>query len=214
MSESVTYTRQKTSISVPERNRILGLSKVEGYWLVKKKYFKTITAAGQLRVMLDSFEDWYAGQFHYRKVHGEAPGSKWTENTMSISETARLLGISNATLYDLMKKRPFRIYKIDSKTRIDRVDFDRWYHSQNFYRTVEDQQKDHEKYHDTLTMPEIARILGIHRNTVYTMVKAGKFTTIDTGRKNELQKPVLKNGISPKATIRKLEVMSVASIVK
>ncbi len=188
MSEAVTHTRQKTSISVPELNRILGLSKVEGYWLVKKKYFKTITAAGQLRVMLDSFEDWYAGQFHYRKVHGEAPGSKWTENTMSISEAARLLGISNATLYDLMKKRPFRIYKIDNKTRIDRVDFYRWYHSQNFYRTVEDQQKDHEKYHDTLTMPEIARILGIHRNTVYTMVKAGKFITIDTGRKKRVPK--------------------------
>lgn len=204
MNEPVAPARQKISISVPEMNRILGLSKVEGYWLVKKKYFKTITAAGQLRVILDSFEKWYAGQFHYRKVNGEAPGSKWTESTMSVSDTAQLLGIADATLYDLMKKKPFRTYKIDNKTRIDRADFDRWYHSQNFYRTVQDQQKDHERYQDTLTMPEIARMLGIHRNTVYKMVEAGKFMTIDTGRKKRVPKVSFENWYQSQSHYKKI----------
>ena len=57
--------RVKTSMSVPEMGKMLGLGKVESYWLVKKNYFKTIQVAGRMRVMLDSFEDWYAGQFHY-----------------------------------------------------------------------------------------------------------------------------------------------------
>ena len=62
--------KTKKSISVPEMGRMLGLGKVESYWLVKKNYFITIQVAGRMRVMLDSFEDWYAGQFHYKKVDG------------------------------------------------------------------------------------------------------------------------------------------------
>ena len=68
--------RVKTSMSVPEMGKMLGLGKVESYWLVKKNYFKTIQVAGRMRVMLDSFEDWYAGQFHYKKVDGTPPGEK------------------------------------------------------------------------------------------------------------------------------------------
>ena len=65
--------KTKKSISVPEMGRMLGLGKVESYWLVKKNYFTTIQVAGRMRVMLDSFEDWYAGQFHYKKVDGTPP---------------------------------------------------------------------------------------------------------------------------------------------
>lgn len=56
--------RVKTSMSVPEMGKMLGLGKVESYWLVKKNYFKTIQVAGRMRVMLDSFEDLYS----YRKL--------------------------------------------------------------------------------------------------------------------------------------------------
>ena len=42
--------RVKTSMSVPEMGKMLGLGKVESYWLVKKNYFKTIQVAGRMRV--------------------------------------------------------------------------------------------------------------------------------------------------------------------
>ena len=45
--------RVKTSMFVPEMDKMLGLGKVESYWLVKKNYFKTIQVAGRMRVMLD-----------------------------------------------------------------------------------------------------------------------------------------------------------------
>ena len=32
--------RVKTSMSVPEMGKMLGLGKVESYWLVKKNYFE------------------------------------------------------------------------------------------------------------------------------------------------------------------------------
>ena len=58
----------KTSISVQEMRELLGLGKTTSYWLVNKGYFKTIIAAGKMRVMIDSFEEWYAGQNHYKIV--------------------------------------------------------------------------------------------------------------------------------------------------
>ena len=61
----------KKSMSVVEMGRMLGLSKTESYWLIKKKYFTTIIAGKRMRVMLDSFEAWYAGQTHYKKVDQE-----------------------------------------------------------------------------------------------------------------------------------------------
>ena len=132
--------------------------------------------------MLDSFEEWYAGQFHYKKVNGEAPGSKWEKTTMSIREAAALLGLQEATLYDLLKKKPFQTIQVDNRTRIDRISFWAWYESQDFYRTVADQQADRLKFGETLTMPEVARLLGTHRNNVYYLVQKGCFETIQTSR--------------------------------
>ena len=77
----------KKSISVPEMRRILGLGKTESYWLIKKGYFKTIMLFGKIRVITDSFEEWYANQFHYKKTDGTPPGQNW-RHTMSIRETA------------------------------------------------------------------------------------------------------------------------------
>ena len=52
--------RKRTSMSVPEMGRMLGLGKTESYWLIKKNYFKTILVGNTMRVMIDSFEEWYA----------------------------------------------------------------------------------------------------------------------------------------------------------
>ena len=58
----------KTSMSVMEMGRMLGLKKTNSYWLVKKHYFETIIVKGKMRVMVPSFEEWYQGQTHYKKV--------------------------------------------------------------------------------------------------------------------------------------------------
>lgn len=63
--------KAKKSMSVMEMGRLLGLGKTESYWLIKKNYFTTIIAGKRMRVMLDSFEAWYAGQTHYKKVGQE-----------------------------------------------------------------------------------------------------------------------------------------------
>ena len=58
---------RKKSMSVPEMGKLLGLGRTESYYLVKKSWFKVVTIGGKMRVMVDSFEEWYAGQNHYKK---------------------------------------------------------------------------------------------------------------------------------------------------
>lgn len=127
---------KKKSMSVREMRRLLGLGKTEAYWLVKKNYFDTVIIAGKMRVMIESFENWYANQLHYKKIIGEAPGKNWASITMSIQETARLLGIAEGTLYDLMKKKPFKTVKVGMYTRIYIDSFEDWYNSQSHYKKV------------------------------------------------------------------------------
>ena len=103
---------------------------------MKKNYFDTVIIAGKMRVMIESFENWYANQLHYKKIIGEAPGKNWTSITMSIQETARLLGIAEGTLYDLMKKKPFKTVKVGMYTRIYIDSFEDWYNSQSHYKKV------------------------------------------------------------------------------
>lgn len=97
----------KKSMSVPEMQRMLGLGKTDSYWLVKKNCFETIIVAGKMRIIVDSFEKWYANHLHYKKVDGSLPGEYWTAITMSVRETAELIGITESSLYDLLKKNLF-----------------------------------------------------------------------------------------------------------
>ena len=59
--------KKKTTMSVPEMRRMLGLGKTDSYWLVHRQCFETIIVAGKMRVVIDSFEHWYANQIKYKK---------------------------------------------------------------------------------------------------------------------------------------------------
>lgn len=95
---------KKKSMSVPEMARILGIKKTDSYWLIKKHFFTVITVAGHMRVMIDSFEEWYANQVHYKKVDGTRPGKNLDKTSMSVQQTADLLGVSQITVYEILKR--------------------------------------------------------------------------------------------------------------
>lgn len=123
----------KKSLAVTEMRHMLGLGKTESYLLIQKKYFKTIIIAGKMRVMVDSFEEWYANQLHYKKVDGTPAGANWRAITMSVQETAHLLGITKSSLYDLLKKKPFRTAQVGMCKRIYKDSFEEWFTSQTHY---------------------------------------------------------------------------------
>ena len=156
--------RKRTSMSVIEMGKRLGLGKTESYWLIKKNYFQTIMVGKKMRVMIASFEDWYANQCRYHKIDGTPPG------------------ISEASAYELIAKGHFE--KVDdlAKMRITKESFWKWYTAQTFYRTVEDQEEDKKLRQDAYTMPEIGKMLGLYRNQVYYIVSKGVFDIVQIGR--------------------------------
>ena len=111
----------KKSMSVTEMRKMLGIGKSDSYWLVKKGYFETVIIAGKMRVMVDSFEKWYDNQLHYKKVDGTPPGKNWTGITFSVREVAELLGVSDSSIYELIKKIleiiPRKVYMPPSTVR-------------------------------------------------------------------------------------------------
>lgn len=180
--------RKRTSMSVPEMGRLLGLCKTESYWLIKKNYFKTILVGGTMRVMIDSFEEWYANQFKYQKVDGTPPGEELKKTTYSVEELGERLGLKEATAYELIGKGHFEIVDTLGKRRITKESFDRWYASQSDYRTMEDQAKDVAIVAATYGLPEIARMLGTHRQNVYAIAAKGCFELVRVGRYNRATK--------------------------
>ncbi len=115
----------KKSLSVPEMRAMLGIGKTESYWLLKKKYFETVIVFGKIRVLVDSFEAWYANQTWYKKVDGTPPGQNLT-HTISIQEAADALGVRTSTVYELLKRYPITVYQIGRHRRIDKVSFEKW----------------------------------------------------------------------------------------
>ena len=178
-------TRKRTSMSVPEMGRILGLCKTDAYWLIKKNYFETVLVGGSMRVKIDSFEKWYANQFWYHKVDGTPPGEELMKTTYTAAELAERLGMQESTGYALIAKGYFDVVDTLGKCRVTKESFERWYASQKDYRTVEDQERDATT---SYSLPEITHMLGTHRQNVYNLVAAGHFEVIQLGKNKRVTK--------------------------
>lgn len=134
----------KTSMSVREMGKMLGLGKTDSYWLVHKDYFETRTVAGKMRVMVQSFEKWYANQLHYKKINGELPGMELLQRTMTVPTMAALLGISEGSAYELIHRLHFQSVKTEYSSQrllIDKASFYKWLESQEHY-TINEQKED------------------------------------------------------------------------
>ena len=148
-------TKQKKTMSVREMGRLLGLKKVESYWLVHKEYFDTVLVSGRMRVVIESFEHWYAGQVKYRKVTGEPPGERLRQESYSAQDMGKMLGVSDDVAYDIINRYELPTILVNYWKRVPREAFEKWYASQSKYRTLEDQQKDIELERHSMTMPEM-----------------------------------------------------------
>ena len=130
----------KTSMSVMEMGKSLGLGKTESYWLVHKEQFETRFVAGKMRVMVESFERWYENQLHYKKISGELPGKELLKRTMTVPTMAKLLGIKEANAYELIHRLHFRSVKTEYSSQrllIDKATFNEWLKKQTHYKIVE-----------------------------------------------------------------------------
>lgn len=165
-------TQPKKTMSVREMGKLLGLKKVESYWLIHKEYFETILVAGKMRVVIESFESWYARQVKYHKVSGEAPGGLLKQESYSAGDIAEILGISEAYAYQLMKAGGVKPILVNYWQRFPKEAFNHWYASQSRYRNADDRLRDAELEENSMSMPDMARLLDVPRSHVYSILNS------------------------------------------
>ena len=162
----------RKTMSVLEMGRLLGLKKVESYWLVHKEYFTTILVNGKMRVVIDSFERWYKNQVKYHKITGEPPGEELKQKSYAARDIAEMLGICEQYAYEVMKAAGIDPFIIDDWQRYPREDFERWYSGQTHFRNARDRLRDAEAEANSMSMPDMARLLDVSRSTVYNIINS------------------------------------------
>lgn len=164
-------SREKKYMTAPEMGQLLGLKKTDRYWLLHQHHFEWKEVLGMFRINIESFEKWYANQIKYKKVNGEEPGKELKAWSYSPREIAELLNLNEPGVYDLIKKNNIETVVVDHWKRVPKEAFYKWYNSQTRYRTIEDRERDAAIENASITMPEMARLLGVKRNTVYSILK-------------------------------------------
>ena len=164
-------SQKKETMSVREMREILGIKKTDSYWLIKRNYFKTVIVGRKIRVDIASFEKWYANQVHHHKVNGEEPGQELMESSYSIRDIAAMLGIAEASVYDMIDREKLPVIDIQHHWRINKELFHQWYRNQDHYRTTEDRERDHSLESASMTLPEMGIMLCVDRNGAYRIVK-------------------------------------------
>lgn len=162
--------KNQESFTVPELRKMLGIGKTEAYWLIKHKDILTVRINGRLRIIRSSFDEWYKNQVRYRIIDGPEPGEKLREVSYSPQEIAAMLSVSEDRIYRLIADGQLETFKADSWMRVTKESFERWYSGQDKYLKPEDRTELDELLSNTYSLPEIGRMLGIHRNTVYEIV--------------------------------------------
>lgn len=163
---------QRSTMSVSEMRKLLGLKKTDSYWLVRKNLFKTQIIGGMMRIDLESFEKWYANQVKYKKVGGEEPGKELREKSYSFKEAANILGIHDCDLYDIWKNEKLEYITVDFVRRIPVDIFEKWYADQDVYRKVTHIPTAEELENDYICLQDAADLLGISREKLAKIARS------------------------------------------
>lgn len=77
-------TTARTTMSVREMQHLLGLGKTDSYWLLHKNFFEVILINDKMRIVISSFEKWYANQVKYHMTK-EALGAEYTDYNLVVA---------------------------------------------------------------------------------------------------------------------------------
>lgn len=189
----------KTTMSVREMRQLLGLGKTDSYWLLHKNLFEVILINDKRRIVISSFEKWYANQVKYHKVNGSPPGEELCRRSYSVSDAAEILKVKPETIYTLIRQGKLKTETADFCMRIPKEEFERWYRTQSRHRTAADRERDREIEAQTISIPEMAKLLGISREKVYWILDCKKyrdcFVIERVADRRRITKKVLRHGL-------------------
>ena len=143
----------KTTMSVREMRQLLGLGKTDSYWLLHKNLFEVILI----------------------NDNGSPPGEELCKRSYSVPDAAEILKVKPETIYTFIRQGKLKTETTDFCMRIPKEEFERWYRSQSRYRTAADRERDREIEAQTISIPEMAKLLGIPRKNVYGILDCKKY---------------------------------------
>ena len=91
-----------------------------------------------MRITKESFWNWYRNQSLYRTVEDQEEERKQMQDTYTMPEAARLLGISRNQFYYIVSKDVFDTVQIGRYKCITKDSFYRWYENQSRYKLTGD----------------------------------------------------------------------------
>ena len=163
-----------TTMTVQAMGRMLGLKKTESYYLLHKHHFQTVSINHQLRVVRDSFEQWYEHQDKYRKVDGPEPGAMLRTQFYSVMEIASTLSLSDDSTRDLIQSQHWPTLIVAGRLRVPKKIFDQWYASQKGYRNRADRERDRLVEEASMSIPDMGRLLGLDRRQAWKLYRRVK----------------------------------------
>ena len=157
-------------MTVKEMGALLGLKKVDSYWLVKKGHFRVISKAGKMWIERDSFEQWYSGQDHYHKV-GDLTREDIRTDYYSVRDMMDLLDIGESTVYRIMEKDRIPAVRLFGGKRVRKENFWDWYDHQDRYHIPEEKLPVPPDRSAWIDITEMSRLLGISETESYGLMK-------------------------------------------
>lgn len=189
---------QRSTMSVPEMRKLLGLKKTDSYWLVHKNLFKTQIIGGMMRIDLESFEKWYADQDIYRKVTHIPTAEELEKDYICLQDAADMLGISREKLAKIARceeiGRLLNSTICNNKRWITRKSFQLFLNAQNVYHITDDGDRQEESQvlqeKETLSLmvkeyisrQDAAELVGVNVSTVTKWMQSGEFQCIGAGK--------------------------------
>lgn len=168
-------TTAKTTMSVREMQHLLGLGKTDSYWLLHKNFFEVILINDKMRIVISSFEKWYANQVKYHKVNGPPPGEELCKRSYSVLEVAEILKVDSDTVYTLIRQGKLKAETVDFWMRIPKEEFERCigHKTATALRLIESVTG--RLKHKPSPSQEMAKLLGIPREKVYWILDCKKY---------------------------------------
>lgn len=94
MKEIELIQAYRKSFPVRELRKMLGIKKTDSYWILKNRDIQTVKVNGKIRILKDSFWNWYSNQTKYHIIDGPEPGEALRAVSYSVRDLIELLDIS------------------------------------------------------------------------------------------------------------------------
>lgn len=99
------------------------------------------------------------------------------KNTMSVPMLRKLLGLGKTDSYWLIHQGRFESVQVNRRYYIKIDSFEKWYENQTKYKKVDGTPPGKQLSATSYSVPEVAAMLGVSDDTIYSRIHAGAFDT-------------------------------------